>query len=109
MIVVVDEGRINSSAIRSVPLNGEAWAEEKVALRLVSGLLQSPPSNHQLVNSYVFLLGVELGCFVLVPTGMRPLYTIPCNYHTTRRRPVYLRLVFLYCKLECNILFYYIQ
>ena len=46
-------------------------------------------------EEHVFLLGVWLGCLVLVSTGIiRPLYTTPCEYHTTWRRPVYTRLFF---------------
>ena len=37
-----------------------------------------------LQRHHVFLLGVLLGCWVLVPIGIiRPLYTTPCEYHTT--------------------------
>ena len=57
---------------------------------------------------YVFLLGVWLGCLVLVPTGIiRPLYTTPCEYHTTWRRPVYSRLFLPYCYILVCITCYF--
>ena len=55
-------------------------------------------------NIYVFLLGVWLGCLVLIPSGLiRPLYTTPREYHTTWRRPVYSRLPFPYCYIVVYI------
>ena len=46
---------------------------------------------------YVFLLGVWLGCLVLVPIGIiRPLHTTPCEYHITWRWPVYLSCTLFY-------------
>ena len=56
-------------------------------------------------NSYVFLLGVWLGCLVLVPIGIiRPLYTTPCEYHTTWPRPVYSSCtLFYYGSVLCSM------
>ena len=82
----------------SVGLNSETnLQKEGPIVQEIRGNIWGKICKEMIIKN-VFLLGVWLGCLVLVSIGIiRPLYTTPCEYHTTWRRPVYSRLLFPHC------------